>query len=162
MNYQIFTQMEEGIYAKGAAETEQKYMERILRAVCEKRTDGEITCLIDLMAPELESCNVEEQTLCLKFEAKPWQKNPNGTLHGGMIAAAVDITFGMLVRFYTRIGKAVTLDLDISYMRPIQIEDAYLIQAKIKKDGRRVKFLHGDVMLASTGKLAAEATARFM
>lgn len=162
MNYQIFTQMQEGVYAKGAAETEQEYMERILRAVCEKRTDGEITCLNDLVAPELESCNVEEQTLCLKFQPKPWQKNPNGTLHGGMIAAAIDITFGMLVRFYTQVGKAVTLDLSVSYMRSIQIEDTYLIRAKIKKDGRRVKFLHADVILAETGKLAAEATCKFM
>lgn len=162
MKYEIYNQMQEGSFVKGAEESEQEYMERTIRAVCEMQPEGEITSMNDMMAPELASCDADTETLCLRFQPQAWQLNPNGTLHGGMIATAIDITFGVLSRFYAKSSKLVTIDLNISYMRPIPRDADYLVTASIRKNGRRVKFLHADVRLADSGKLAAEGTAMFM
>lgn len=162
MNYDIFNQMQNGAYAKGADETEQDYMERVIRAVCDVQKEEEKKCFNDRMAPEFYSCSWEEQTVCLKFQAHPWQTNPGGTLHGGLIATAIDITFGTLARFYLQSSKMVTAELNINYMRAIQKDNSYLVCAKAKKVGRQVKFLHADVLLEESRKLAAEGTALFM
>lgn len=164
MNYAIFRQMQEGVYAKGSGETEQAYMERIFRAACEGGTQNlnEASCLNDLVIPEFVCCSAEEKTLCLRFQPRPWQLNPIGTLHGGMIATAIDITFGMLSRYYTQSSRVVTVELDVNYMRAIQKEDTYLVRVKATKVGRQVKFLDADVLIQDTRKQAAKATAVFM
>ena len=162
MNYQIFEWMQEGSYAKTPGETEQAYMERIFRAVCETKADTEETSFNDRIAPEFYSCDAKNRTLCLRFKPQEWQINPNGMLHGGMMATAADITFGMLARYYVRAEKSVTMELNISYMKGIQREEAYLVRAEAKQIGRHVKFLHADILIEDGEKQAAEATALFM
>ena len=78
------------------------------------------------------------------------------------MATAADITFGMLARYYVRAEKSVTMELNISYMKGIQREEAYLVRAEAKQIGRHVKFLHADILIEDGEKQAAEATALFM
>jgi len=162
MNYDIFNQIQNGAYAKKEGETEQEHMERVLRAVCEEQPEEDKRCFNDSMAPEFYSCSAKDKTLCFKFQAHPWQTNPGGTFHGGLIATAIDITFGSLARFYMESSRMVTAQLSVNYMRTIQKNDTYLVFVQAKKVGRQVKFLHADVILEESGKLAAEGTTLFM
>ena len=161
MNYEIFRQMEEGSCKRREEEREQEYMERIFRTVCENGLE-EKKSVNDMLAPEFHSCSREEGMLCLRLTPQDWQTNPNGTLHGGIIATAFDMAFGMLARYYAGSEKTVTMELNVNYMRAVPLEETYLVRVRASKAGRRVKFFRGELILEKSGKLAAEAASLFM
>ncbi len=161
MNYNIFEEMD-GEYSRKSDETEQAYMERIVRAVVEAPPAGEKPWFTELMAPAFRSCDAEAVALCLEFMPLDWQTNPNGILHGGIISTAIDITFGILTRYCVRTSKTVTMSLTVNYMRSIPMEHPYYVRATANKVGRRVKNLYAEVIDSVTGRQAADATALFM
>ncbi|MCC8024941.1 MAG: PaaI family thioesterase [Clostridium sp.] len=162
MDYGIYNQMEDGSFRQQAGETEQAYMERVIRAVVEARRNKEIESFNDMFAPEFCGCSAEDGSLRLRYRPQSWQKNPNGVLHGGIITATIDMTLGMLTRYYVRSSKSLTVQLNVSFMREIPLEHSYYVLAKADKTGRRVKFLSAEITDELTGKIAAKATSMFM
>ncbi len=162
MDYQIFDKMDEGEYIQKTGETDQAYMERVMRAVVESCQDKERLNFNDIIAPEFCGCSAEDKSLRLRYRPQDWQRNPNGVLHGGIIAATIDMTLGALTKYYARDSKSVTVQLNVSFMREVSLGHPFCVIAKSDKAGRRLKFLSAELIDDITGKTAAKATSVFV
>jgi len=73
--------------------------------------------------PDEDSCMVE-------FEVHDFMFNPQGTLHGGVIATVLDISMGHLL---TRtVGRGMTLEMGTKYLRPARA-------GRLRAEGRFLK-----------------------
>ena len=162
MDYDVYEQMRDGKYARMENESSQAHMERVFEAVCSSEVQDSSQRLNDMLKAEFAGCDANEKTLTMVFKAWDWMSNPGGTLHGGMIATSMDMTLGMLARFYKETRKTVTMQLDIRYMRTIEIGDTFRVCAKAEKAGRNVVFLSAKVFAGDERKLAADASAIFI
>lgn len=82
--------------------------------------------------------------------------NPQGTLHGGVIAFALDVSMGHLIR-HTVGRAAITLEMKTQYLRPAT-SGRVRCEARFLKKGRSVSYMESRMTDAS-GKLCAIATA---
>ena len=96
---------------------------------------------------------------CLvNFEAKSPMFNPQGTLHGGIIATAMDVSMGHLLHHTT--GAGATLEMNVKYLLPIQRENV-LCKGSFLKQGKTIGFLQSH-LYREDGKLAAYASATWI
>ena len=160
MDYTIFTPDQT---ARESGESEQAHMARVLRDACGQSLHEKLSepGICDLLAPEFVSCDAENQSVTLAVTVRPWMLNPKATLHGGMMAAMLDTTMGLLVRYYGQTLEVSTISLSVNYLRPAHNGDLLRVTARIDKRGRRVIFTGGEIALPD-GKKIATATASFM
>lgn len=94
--------------------------------------------------PEDESCVVE-------FEAHDFMFNPQGTLHGGVIAIVLDISMGHLL---TRVvGRGMTLEMGTKYLRPARA-GRLRAEGRFLKKGRSINTLETRLLDAQGAVLA--------
>ena len=98
-----------------------------------------------------ESCVVE-------FDVHDFMYNPQGSLHGGIIALALDVSMGHLIHHVTGQGGA-TLEMKTQYLRRVT-EGRMRCEARFLRQGRRISFLESR-MHDGESKLAAIATSTF-
>ncbi|MEM8581275.1 MAG: PaaI family thioesterase [Pseudomonadota bacterium] len=97
-----------------------------------------------------------EKTLCrLTFPVTEMLKNPQGSLHGGAMASAMDISMGHLVNKVA--GPGATIEMKIQYMRPV-MDGTVTCEGSFTKRGRSLSFMESK-LYTDDGKLAAHATA---
>lgn len=89
------------------------------------------------------------------FNAIPPLFNPQGTLHGGILATAMDVSMGHLLRHQASAGA--TLEMKIQYIAPIKT-GLVTCRASFLRQGRSISYLQSRA-LRSDGELAAYATA---
>lgn len=158
MNYSVF---EEGFCEKRPGETDQEHMERIIRGafVPSEESAGKIN---DMMAAKFTACDAAGQTLTLEYEVQEWMANPAGTLHGGLMATAADMTVGILARYCKMARECVTVQLSVNYLRAMKTGTRFFVHAKAEKAGKRILFMSAQIEEADTGKLAGDVTGVFM
>src|SRR5262245_20912416 len=59
----------------------------------------------------------EGERCTVSFEAIPTLFNPQGTLHGGILATALDISMGHLLHHVD--GAGATLEMKVQYLAPV-------------------------------------------
>ncbi len=69
--------------------------------------------------------------------------NPQGSMQGGIIGVAFDNTFGSLVVLVARTRCMTTIDLNISYHKPI-FQDRLYVTAYMKSLGKKVIYMTGE------------------
>lgn len=74
----------------------------------------------------------------VSFEVKPPMYNPQGSLHGGVLATALDISMGHLLQHH--FGAGATLEMKVQYFSPVRA-GIVRCQAEFLKKGRKVFFL---------------------
>ena len=94
----------------------------------------------------------------IKFTVKSPMKNPQGTLHGGIIATAMDVSMGHLLHHTT--GAGATLEMNIKYLLPIK-EGIVICEGSFLKKGKTIGFLQSH-MYREDKKLAAYASATWI
>ena len=94
----------------------------------------------------------------VEFDAGPLLFNPQGALHGGVLATAIDISMGHLLHHTA--GAGATLELKIQYTAPVT-EGLVRCEASFIRQGRTISFLQSRATRAD-GKLVALATATWM
>ena len=161
MNYDVFSRMEDGTLTPNPEETEQTFMERVLRDVFAP-CDGNPTTINDMLSPRFVECSAERKSLCAEFAVEDWMHNPNGSLHGGLLSTSVDIAVGVLARYHKQTRRMVTVNLYINYLSGVPADSKYRVRATVDRVGRRMVFARADVYVAETGKQAATASAVFM
>ena len=159
MNYEVFEALNAGTLCRAEDETEQAFMERVYRMLCEE--EGAACGLIGLMKPSFLSCSAENRSLTLDFAAEDWMLNSKQTLHGGMLASMLDNTMGLAARFVCKTNRLSTVSLAVNYLRPVLSGERVTVAAQVDQAGRRMIFLSGCVY-AENGKKAATATGTFM
>ena len=84
----------------------------------------------------------EADACIVSFDAVPPLFNPRGTLHGGVLATAMDISMGHLLNHVA--GPGATLEIKVQYMAAVT-EGAVQCRATFLRQGRSLSFLqsHG-------------------
>jgi uncharacterized protein (TIGR00369 family) len=83
-----------------------------------------------------------------------------GYIHGGIIATVLDEAMGKVCRF--RMVRAVTAELNVEYLRPVQVDKMLRVEGfEIEMNGRNL-FIQGEIWDAADGTLLARAKGRFV
>jgi uncharacterized protein (TIGR00369 family) len=90
----------------------------------------------------------------VSFEITRQLFNPQGSLHGGVLATALDISMGHLLRH--RFGAGATLEMKLQYFTPVQT-GVVRCHASFLKKGRKIFFLQSSASDES-GETIAHAT----
>ena len=93
--------------------------------------------------------------LKITFNVNKMLLNPQGSLHGGIMATVMDISMGHLLN--KTVGKGATIELKIQYLRPVR-EGRVTCEGRFIKKGRTLSFMESRLS-DQAGKLAAVATA---
>lgn len=162
MDYKVFEQLSEDAFKKKYGENMQAYMEHILTQVFLTELDDGKEHIYDKMGGRFAGCDYKSKVAEAEFFVREWELNSIQTMHGGLIATAVDITCGVLVRFFKRSGSAATVQLSVDYLKPLSGGEGFIVRAKINKQGRRIIFLTAEVISKDSGQTAATASGVFV
>ena len=122
------------------------------RALSSQRQEFEhffLARLLDLKFEYRDSC------CYIEFEAHDFMFNPQGTLHGGVIATVMDISMGHLLKHLD--GPGTTLEMKTQYVRPVG-KGLVRCKGEFSHRGRSISFLRSTLTNAD-GDLLAFATA---
>lgn len=89
------------------------------------------------------------------FDVDGTKSNPQGTLHGGVMATAMDISMGHLLR--RDLGPGATLEMKIQYLAPAR-SGRVVAEGRFLRRGRSVSFLTS-TLVDEEGNTVAFATA---
>jgi uncharacterized protein (TIGR00369 family) len=89
------------------------------------------------------------------FEVKPYTYNPQGSLHGGVLATALDVSMGHLLNHH--VGAGATLEMKVQYLSTIRSGEV-TCRATFLKKGRKTFFLQS-LATDEAGESLAHATA---
>ena len=97
-----------------------------------------------------------EGRLLLELELSERHANPGGALHGGLSATLVDYatTIALVQRGAPHPG--VSVDLNVTYLRPALVGSSILIDARILKFGRSLAFTTCDIRTKHDNALVAQ------
>ena len=113
----------------------QEGMERAFRAYFEdvkKQCDGTFNAML---GAELYSCDYANKSVILRAMLQPWMANPSGILHGGVTASLMDLTMGLLCRYFGGGVMTPTVSMEVSYLKPGIIGQSILIRADMTMTG---------------------------
>jgi uncharacterized protein (TIGR00369 family) len=96
----------------------------------------------------------ENDSCIVSFDVKPPMYNPQGSLHGGVLAMALDISMGHLLQH--RVGAGSTLEMKVQYFSPPR-SGLVRCQSGFLKSGRSIFFLQSYAYDAA-GEVLAHAT----
>jgi uncharacterized protein (TIGR00369 family) len=103
-----------------------------------------------------------EPSVELAFQVRPWAANAAGQLHGGIMATCLDTTMGVLTIAWTGVQKTSTINLQVSFVRPVPMDSVLHLRVWITSAGRNVVHLLGEAWTdEARGKIAATASASF-
>lgn len=101
------------------------------------------------------SFDEEDEACFVDFAVRDYMFNPQGSLHGGIIAVALDVSMGHLIHHVTGKG-GITLEMKVQYMRPA-MPGPVRCTGRFLKKGRSISQMEGR-MTGADGKLLAMAT----
>ena len=121
----------------------------LYRRLEQLHTDGAGT-IGDMLELELLGCNTLDGEILMTCKTGPWMRNLAGTLHGGMCATVVDQAMGC-VAYCAKPGEglAPTVQLQVSYHRPLIPGEDVLIRIQVVSVSRSLIHLSCEAMLAS-------------
>jgi len=96
-----------------------------------------------------------KETCRLTFPLTDLLRNPQGALHGGIMASAMDISMGHLVAKVA--GPGATIEMKVQFLRPVA-EGTVTVVGSFTRRGRSLSFMESR-LYGEDGKLAAHATA---
>jgi uncharacterized protein (TIGR00369 family) len=121
------------------------------QAIATHRQDFGEFFLVKLYGMEVEYTDEECR---IGFEVKDFMLNPQGGLHGGVIAFVLDISMGHLL--YRRSGPGATLEMKIQYLTVARSGRVMCI-ARFLRHGRSISALRAE-LLDESGEMVAYAT----
>lgn len=92
----------------------------------------------------------DEQTCAVKLPYAPHLGNPQGSVHGGIITTAMDISMGHLCHRF--LSTAMTIEMQVRFFRPLKGDG--VATGRLIKPGRRLVHLESR-MTDSEGRLVA-------
>jgi uncharacterized protein (TIGR00369 family) len=96
----------------------------------------------------------EEGACIVSFEVNSFMFNPQGSLHGGVLATALDISMGHLLKH--QFGAGATLEMKVQYFAPVR-SGVVTCRANFLKKGRKTFFLQSSAY-DDSGDTIAHAT----
>jgi uncharacterized protein (TIGR00369 family) len=94
----------------------------------------------------------------VSFDLKDFMFNPQGSLHGGVIAFVLDISMGHLLR--EKSGAGTTLEMKVQYIRAAKA-GRLTATGRFLRRGRSISYLKSE-LVDENGDLVAHATSTWM
>lgn len=116
----------------------------------------------ETMRAQFSACNFEEKSLTIAFLTQGWQINERGGIHGGAIAGMFDTAFGIMANFIAGENEATTVDMNISFLRPLELGETCEIRVITVKTGRSLIRLRAEMTCRESGKLVATGSGCWM
>ena len=124
-----------------------------------KHPEQSVNPLFSFLGLEVEA--FEPDRAVLRLAGRPELVQGAGLVAGGILAALLDETMAHAVLAGNQPGqRTTTVDMSVSYLRPVQAGDALVCEAKVRKRGNRVIFVEACARVAA--KEVARATASFL
>ena len=114
-----------------------------------------------LMAPDYLGCSIDQQSVTLEFQVKPWELNRAGLLHGGVICTMLDHTAGAAASSFTG-SWCPTVDMDVRFISFGKPGDVLVGTGRIVSAGRKILHMEAGLSDKATGRLIATATAAYL
>ncbi len=95
-----------------------------------------------------------EEECRITFEVKDFMHNPQGGLHGGVIAFVLDVSMGHLL--YRTSGPGATLEMKVQYLSVARLGELTCV-ARFLRHGRSISYLRSE-LLDANGELIAYGT----
>ena len=131
----------------------QNYLEQ----VCEK--EQTVNPLFNFLGVKV--VEIATDRAVLRLPVKPEFIQGGGLAAGGILATLLDETMAHAVLAGNRPGDhTATVDMSISYFRPVNKHADLVCEARVTKRGKRVVFVEG--VVRNNGHEAARATASFL
>jgi len=99
---------------------------------------------LEVSYPDADTCVVE-------FDALDFMFNPQGTVHGGVIATVLDISMGHLLQKV--IGPGMTLEMKTQFLRPARV-GRLRAEGRFLKKGKSINYLETRLTDAAGSLLA--------
>jgi uncharacterized protein (TIGR00369 family) len=103
--------------------------------------------------------NYTDTSCEIRFPVYDFLYNPQGSLHGGIIALVLDVSMGHLLNKVTG-GPGTTMEMKTQYFAPVRTSSARAVSGFLHR-GRRVAYMEAKLFDAN-GTLAAAATSTWM
>jgi len=110
----------------------------------------------------LVGCDYDKQAVTYGFPTLAWQINEKGGIHGGAIAGMFDTALGVVGNFTAGENEAATTDLNISFLRGVEMGMELELTVYIVKAGRSLIRMRGELKDKASGKLLATAVGSWM
>ncbi|MEA4815453.1 MAG: PaaI family thioesterase [Lachnospiraceae bacterium] len=81
------------------------------------------------IALRFEDASLKDIAFTSSIETGAWAANPNGTIHGGIIAAILDQSMGVLSTCLTGGKITPTISMNISYAKPVPLDKRIFIKS---------------------------------
>jgi uncharacterized protein (TIGR00369 family) len=101
----------------------------------------------------------ERRKIVGRFVLSATYQGGGGMLHGGIIAVLLDEAMGKVCRF--REARAVTAQLTVDYLKPIDVQREIVVEAFEEQQSGRNLFMVGEIR-NSAGEVLARGKARFV
>lgn len=113
----------------------------------------------DTILKKVKVVEVSKEGVC-KAELYVEKEHTNiyGTLHGGYIATLVDIITSLALLAHPRQGKGVSVNLNVSYLKPAKKGEHIVIEGITTKAGRTLGYLDCKIYNKDSGDLIATAS----
>lgn len=115
--------------------------------------------VIGKLKPSFVSCDFAKGESLLSFPTQNWQKNPHEVIHGGVLSTCFHTALYMLCGYYARPQTLEMAQLSVSFLQPVFMRDIMFFHGKIKSFGESLVYAEAELLLESTGKVAATAAA---
>ncbi|HTI35477.1 MAG TPA: PaaI family thioesterase [Miltoncostaea sp.] len=104
---------------------------------------------------------IDEGRAEVVMEAGDAHLNPAGAVHGGAIAALVDVAMGRAFGSLIDDGeRPVTIEMKVNYLEPGRPGELVAV-AEVRRRGRRFTVVQADVVQVEDGETLAEAMGTF-
>ena len=108
-------------------------LELITHDLAEKRSH----MIAGMIKPFVIDVDEDGMTSVLGFPCMEWEQNPNGVIHGGIMATMIDTAIGLTTIAVTE-TLTPTINLQISYLRPCPADGTVAIRSHITMLGGSV------------------------
>lgn len=129
------------------------------------RADGileeraEPNCVICMQSEFVEY--VVGKSVTFAYPVLEMYSNPRKAMQGGFIGAAFDNTFGAIVYLTTKTMNMATVDMNVTYHKPIYENDRLMVSVFLKSLGKTIIHLTGEAYDIKQN-LIASATTNFI
>lgn len=132
-------------------------LEKLL-AGAEERNKGMVA---GMLKPRLIDCDYDAKQTLIGFPAQDWERNPNGVIHGGIVATMMDTAMGITTICLVD-SLTPTINLHISYLRPCPADGVLAVKSQITMEGGSVIQVRGEMWdTREPEKLVATAEGAF-
>jgi len=102
-----------------------------INEILKRINNGNAGDMCKKIALKFEDASLKDITFTSSIETGSWASNPNGTMHGGIIAAILDQSMGILSTCLAGGKITPTVNMSIYYAKPAPLDKRIFIESRM-------------------------------